>query len=216
MLCSGDSACHVAEKVMRSFNECLGDGRAIPVHYDTDTSILDNLKEGTRDELAKAQQQRAVNAAVKCAKQVSLRFKGQPCLGTSIHSRIPQFEKQFNFFFDEVYMLNCCMNASSSTNLEKCAEAGYFKFVQKFFLDHFYQYDNGCEGIRNVCTEQKRKMCKFHGKIENRTLLSNGWREKSVKRILTSVPDYFDNSEFHYCTLRKINSGEIAEKFGMQ
>ena len=60
MLCSGDSACHIAEKVMRSLDECLEDGQAIPVHYDTDTLILDNVKEGTRDELAKAQQQRAV------------------------------------------------------------------------------------------------------------------------------------------------------------
>ncbi len=201
---------------MRSLNECLGDGRAIPVQYDTDSSVLDSLKQGTRDELAKAQQERAANAAVKCAEHVSLRFNGKPCMGTSIHSRIPSFKKHLNFFFDEEYMLNCCTNASSPTNLEKCAGVGYFRFVQKFFSDHFYLYGNGCEGIRNGCTEQKRKMCEFHRNIENEALLLNGWRGKSVKRVLAPVPDYSENAEFHYCALEKMYNGDVTEKFGIQ
>lgn len=49
---SGDSACHIAEKVMRSLNECLGDGRAIAVRYD-DSSVLDSLSELSKDELKK-------------------------------------------------------------------------------------------------------------------------------------------------------------------
>lgn len=200
---------------MRSLNECLGDGRAIPVHYE-DSSVLDSLSELSKDELNKAKEKKMENAAIECAKQVSQRFSGKTCMGTSIHSRLPSFQKHLTFFFDEEYMQKCCTNASSPSNLEVCAGSAYFNFVHKFFHNHYYLYDNGCEGIRNGCTEQEKQMCEFHKNIENRALLSNRWRGRSVQRVPPPVPDYSETSSFHYCTLKQTWNGDVCEKFGVK
>lgn len=91
---------------MRSLNECLGDGRAIAVRYD-DSSVLDSLSELSKDELKKAKEKKMENAAIECAKQVSQRFSGKTCMGTSIHSRLPSIQRHLTFFFDEEYMQKC-------------------------------------------------------------------------------------------------------------
>lgn len=201
---------------MRSLNECLGDGRAIPVNYDTDSSILDSLNEVSKDALRRAQEKKMEKAAIDCARQVNLRFSGKSCMGTSIHSTLPAFENHLTFFFDEEYMHKCCLNSSSATNLEKCAGSGYFNFIQTFFHCHYYLYDNGCEGIRNGCTEHGKQMCEFHQNIENTALLSNGWRGKAVQRVTPPVPDYSDTTAFHYCTLEQTWNGDVTEKFGVE
>lgn len=48
-LISGDSATHVAEKVMRSLNECLGDGRSIPIQYGQDSILTEAGKAALHD-----------------------------------------------------------------------------------------------------------------------------------------------------------------------
>ena len=61
-----DSSMHVAEKVMRSLNKCLGDGRAIPVNYEK--SIFEHmetegLSELSNDEIERMQQEKEILAA---------------------------------------------------------------------------------------------------------------------------------------------------------
>ena len=189
MYISGDSACHIAEKVMRSLNECFGGGTSIPINYQTESSLLDDMKELSKDELKRAQEEKNKKAAVKCAQEVSKRCNGKPCMKTSIHSRLPFLQGHLNFFFDEEYMMKCCINASS-VNLEKCAGSTDFKFVQHFFDSHYYLYDNGCEGIRDGCTENGDPMCKFHKNFEHTERLVNGWRSKPLKRVPPPVPDF--------------------------
>ena len=122
LLCifSGDSACHIAEKVMRSLNECFGGGTSVPINYQAESSLLDDIQELTKDELKRVQEEKAEKAAIKCAQAVSQRCNGKPCMKTSIHSRLPFFQDHLNFFVDEEYMMKCCVNASSA-NIEKCA-----------------------------------------------------------------------------------------------
>ncbi|CAB4024913.1 Hypothetical predicted protein [Paramuricea clavata] len=76
----GDSSTHVAERVMRSLNECLGNGRSIPIPYDKDTIISSNgetrLLDLTKDELNKFKSERHMDAANECAKRVKERIDG--------------------------------------------------------------------------------------------------------------------------------------------
>lgn len=104
-----------------------------------------------------------------------------------------------------------CLNANSTGMLSKCAGREYFKYVQTFFQDHYYVYDNGCEGIRNGCTEGKRDMCSFHKITENAEILENGWKGKPLARVPPSVPDYNNEGEFHYCTMRQLLEGDVRE-----
>ena len=67
MYISGDSACHIAEKVMRSLNECFGGGNSIPINYQTESSLLDDMKELSKDELKRVQEEKNKKAALKCA-----------------------------------------------------------------------------------------------------------------------------------------------------
>lgn len=122
---------------MRSLNECLGDGRAIAVRYD-DSSVLDSLSELSKDELKKAKEKKMENAAIECAKQVSQRFSGKTCMGTSIHSRLPSLQRHLTFFFDEEYMQKCCTNASSASNLELCAGSASTLYTNSFTATTIY------------------------------------------------------------------------------
>ena len=200
---------------MRSLNECFGGGTSIPINYQAESSLLDDIQELTKDELKRVQEEKAEKAAIKCAQAVSQRCNGKPCMKTSIHSRLPFFQDHLNFFFDDEYMMKCCVNASSA-NIEKCAGSAYFKFVQQFFYSHYYLYDNGCEGIRDGCTENGDPMCKFHKNIEYTERLVNGWRSKHLKRVPPPVPDYSRVDGFHYCKLEQIYNGDVTEKFGIK
>lgn len=105
-----DSASHVAEKVMRSLNECLGGGSSIAVP--TEATLLDQLTEVSKDELKRIKEEQATKAAMSCAEAVKQRCNGKPCMKTSINSRLPYLESHLNFFFDEEFMMKCCANAS--------------------------------------------------------------------------------------------------------
>lgn len=102
-LISGDSATHVAEKVMRSLNECLGDGRSIPIQYGQDSILTEAGKAAlydiSREEVNRLLSERSEKAAKKCAHDVSSRYDGKPCMGTSIHSRTPSYDLHHQFFF---------------------------------------------------------------------------------------------------------------------
>lgn len=154
---------------MRSLNECLADGRSIPVKYDR-ASLLDgggesSLHDLMRDELQRVATEKDNRAAKLCAEEVKKRYDGKPCMGTSIHSFTPSYETHQQFFYDEEYMTKC-LDAKTSSNRSQCAGSGYFRFVQHFFHSHYYLYDNGCEGIRNGCTEANQlEPCAFTGTL---------------------------------------------------
>ncbi|CAB4034876.1 Hypothetical predicted protein, partial [Paramuricea clavata] len=103
-----DSSRHIAEKVMRSLNECLG-GRSIPIKYkksvyeDLDSS---NLPELTSEILDQLQKEREIDASKDCAEAVKRRCDGKPCMGTTIKSRVPWYDVHRKFFFDEDFMAN--------------------------------------------------------------------------------------------------------------
>lgn len=202
---------------MRSLNECLGDGRAIPICYDRETLISSDgetcIQELSKDEVNRVKEERAVKASKQCASDVCQRYNGKPCLGTSIHARTPSYHIHHQFFFDENFMMKC-LNASSTSILSSCAGSEYFKLLQGFFQSHYYVYDNGCEGIRNGCTEkhQQDTTCLFHKEKENQDLLQDGWRGKPVSRIPPPVPDYSaDRKGFHYCSLKQVLDGDITD-----
>jgi hypothetical protein len=154
-----DSASHIAEKVMRSLNECLGDGRSIPVPK---TSLVDmqgklKMNDISNDEVQRLQHEEEESIAKECAEEVRKRFNG-------IHALKPCYEEHRKFFFDEKYML-MCVNAAPS-NLERCAGKGYFEFVKNFFQEHYFVYDNGFEGHREGCGINK---CEYHATIGRKT-----------------------------------------------
>ena len=203
---------------MRSLNECLGDGRSIPIPYDKDTIISSNgetrLLDLTKDELNKFKSERHMDAANECAKRVKERIDGKKCMGTSIHAFMPQ-EDHRSFYIDEAFVTKC-LNASSPVSLGTCAGSAYFTYVQDFYKDHYYLYDNGCEGIRSGCSEKdSAHICHFHKQTENTSLLNGGWKGVPLKRLPPPVPDYGQES-FHYCTLNQVLEGDITEKFGLE
>jgi hypothetical protein len=202
---------------MRSLNECLGDGRSIPIEYAKDGFLSDInetcLHEPSKDEIIRVEREIAESAAKRCANEVSKRYEGKLCMGTSIHSRTPAYLEHHQFFFDEEFMAKC-LNASSSSIVEQCAGSAYFRFVQSFFASHFYVYDNGCEGIRNGCTEGGSQMCYYHKKTESTEQIHDHWRCKPISRIIPPIPYYSDTEDgFHYCTPKQVAEGDIPEKF---
>ena len=73
------------------------------------------------------------------------------------------------------------------------------------------------KGIRNAC-QKKGKKCHFHELIENtKQLAADGWRDLSVERVNTLVPDYDEKStNFHYCSPQQIELGDFKEKFPLK
>lgn len=213
-----DSASHIAEKVMRSLNECLGDGRSIPVPF---SPLCDDqgripLKEVSIEELKKLKAEKDRATAKECARMIKNRFDGKSSMGSSIHANTPCYENHLQFFFDEEFLVKCA-SATTETALEKCAGKEYYKFVRDFFQDHYFVFDNGFEGFRNGCqTAKNGQICEYHSNYENPFLLSNGFCGVPVTRVQPPVPDYsFTGEEFHYAPPHKISSGDITEKFGL-
>ncbi|CAB4036220.1 Hypothetical predicted protein, partial [Paramuricea clavata] len=168
----------------------------------------------TKDELNKFKSERHMDAANECAKRVKERIDGKKCMGTSIHAFMPQ-EDHRSFYFDEAFVTKC-LNASSPVSLATCAGSAYFTYVQDFYKDHYYLYDNGCEGIRSGCSEKdSAHICHFHKQTENSSLLNGGWKGVPLKRLPPPVPDYGQES-FHYCILNQVLKGDITEKFGLE
>ncbi len=201
-----DSSSHVAEKVMRSLNECLRDGRSIPVPCTLITE--DQMAEISNDEIQRLKNETETKNAKKCAEEVKHRFNSKRCMGTTIHAFNPWYEDYKKFFFDEQYMIKCA-SANSSALLEKCAGKAYYKFVRTFFDSHYFIYDNGFEGIRSGCHTPDGSMCLFHSSFENLGALSNGWSGVQVFRIQPPVPEYSSEEAFHYALPEDTSSGNI-------
>lgn len=96
-----DSASHIAEKVMRSLNECLGDGRSIPVPF---LPLCDDqgrikLKDISNEQLKNLQAEKERDTAIECARVIKNRFDGKSSMGTSIHASTPCYESHLQFFF---------------------------------------------------------------------------------------------------------------------
>ena len=108
---------------MRSLNECLGDGRSIPIEYSNDSLVNQSLHEPSKDELIRVQRERAESAAKQCGCEVSKRYDGKPCMETmpGYHSRTPSYLEHHKFFFDEEFMTKC-LNAGSSSVEKLCWE----------------------------------------------------------------------------------------------
>ncbi|CAH3166202.1 unnamed protein product, partial [Porites evermanni] len=212
-----DSSTHIVERVMRSLNECLGDGRAIPV---PSTSLVDSegkfkMTALTNEEIQRIHKEDQVRISKDCAEQVKKRFNGKSCMGTSIHANTPWYQEYQCFFFDEWYMTKCA-SASSKSVLEQCAGKEYYKFVKNFFEDHYMLYDNGFEGIRSGCQEKQGVLCDFHKYTEKKDVLACVWSGIPVTRVQPPVPDCSFTDVFHYALPNDISCGNITEKFGLK
>ena len=125
-----DSSSHVAEQVMRLLNECLGDGRPIPVPCTFITE--DQMAEISNDKIQRLKSETETSNAKKCAEEVKHRFNGKQCMGTTIHAFNPWYKDYKKFFFGEHYTIKCA-NASSSALLEKCAWKGILQICKDIF-----------------------------------------------------------------------------------
>ena len=86
---------------MKSLNEHISDGTAIdipqfPLADEEEHGTLLNL---TLSELESLKDRRNELAAYHCAKNVASKYRGKPCMGTSIHSRVPEKECLMDSFF---------------------------------------------------------------------------------------------------------------------
>ena len=87
----GDSRVHIAEKVMRSLNEHAGAGHTIPIPSVPITNIVSpgEILTMKQDELNDVMTRKEQDEAYQCAKSVASLYDGAPCMGTSIHARVP-------------------------------------------------------------------------------------------------------------------------------
>ena len=192
---------------MSALNEHAGDGTSIPlptVHLTELESphVLLAMSDCEIEEL-KRKQEREV--ALKCANRVAQRYQGKPCMGTAIHSCVPQEGTPFeNMFFDKLYMEKCheAFTSSELKKLSACACSAYFMYQVDFFKKHYLLYDGATEGIRNGCLENEMK-CDFHSRFDNPSQLSNGWSDLPIERVHPPVPNYFNNNDGY--AIPKIN-----------
>lgn len=98
----------------------------------------------------KAKEKQDIATAVGCAETVSDRYKGTPCMFTTINSRVADKQDVYqNFYFYQKYAKKV-MSCSSEKALNKCAGKHYYKFLEEKFNIHYIRYKNGVEGIRNI------------------------------------------------------------------
>ena len=75
------------------------------------------------------------------SESVASLYDGKPCMGTSIHARVPNSCFCDGFFFDHEYMFKCnTAQTQSAKALNACPGSAYFKYQQKFFEDHYRVY----------------------------------------------------------------------------
>ena len=172
-----DSRSHIAEKVMCALNEHAGDGTSIPlptVHLTELESphVLLAMSDCEIEELRRKQER---EVALKGTNRVAQRYQGKRCMGTAIHSCVPQEGTPFeNMFFDKLYMEKGHEAfTSSELKLSACAGSAYFMYPVAFFKKHYLLYDGATEAIWNGCLENGMK-CDFHSRFDNPSQLSNG------------------------------------------
>ena len=156
-----DSGSHIAEQLMRSFNEAIGDGRSIPI---PNVPIFEGMYEEqicslTQDEFNALEAKRQEDIAKQCAKNVMRRYEGKKCLGTTIHSRCPSYKESDNFFFNDTYMKK--VHDSSPGMQSSCAGSAYY-FQQLKFVEKLQIFDGGLK--RSEMDAKKERRCAMSSK----------------------------------------------------
>ena len=202
---------------MRSLNEHAGAGHTIPIPSVPLTSLVSpgELMAMSKNEMKDLTDRKEKQEAEGCSESVASLYAGKPCIGTSIHARVPNSCFCDGLFFDHEYMFKCnTAQTQSAKALNACPGSPYFKYQQKFFEDHYHVYDGGVEGIRNACESDGQK-CYFHTYVQNSKVPNpDGWSDICVKRVNAPVPDYSDNGsgEFHYVSTERIGNGDFHLK----
>ncbi|CAG2213077.1 unnamed protein product [Mytilus edulis] len=198
-----DSKTHKVEQVMSCLNDALGDGRFVDIDQKSlfETYTEDKILQMKTSDFKKAQENQEVATAVSCAKTVSHRYEGTPCMFTTINSRVADKQGVYqHFYFDQKYAEKL-MACSSEKAMTKCAGNHYYKFLENQFSLHFIRYKNGVEGIRN---DQN-----FRTPVQ-------------INRIPAPVPNYEtleDDGSWHYFKLNEIteeqkqNSADMPNMF---
>ena len=137
----GDSRVHIAEKVMRSLNEHAGAGHTIPipsVPFITSLVSPGELMSMSKNEMKDLMDRKEKQKAEECSESVASLYDIRPCMGTSIHARLPNSCFCDGFFFDHEYMFKCnTAQTQSAKALNACPGSAYFKYQQKSFEDHY-------------------------------------------------------------------------------
>ena len=174
-----DSKTHIVESVMSRLNDAAGDGTYIPVEKKTLMEELgpNKLAKLEKETMLAKQEKLNKEAADLCAKRVSEKYEGVPCMGTTIHSTFPAENAPYHcFFFDESYAKQCTQ-ASSVKKLDSLPGSAYYKKIQNFINTHYHIYDNGIEGIR----------------------LDDNFRcGEQLARVQAPVPFINENGDLHY------------------
>ena len=87
-----DSRSHIVEKVMRALNEHGGDGTSIslPTVHLTELESPHVLLAMSDCEIEELRRKQEREVALKCTNLVAQRYQRKPCMGTAIHSCVPQ------------------------------------------------------------------------------------------------------------------------------
>ena len=128
---------------MRSLNEHSGAGHTIPIPSVPLSSLVlpGELMTMSKNEMKDPTDRKEKQEAEGCSESVASLCDGRPCMGTSIHARVPNSCFCDDFFFDHEYMFKCNTAQTQSTKaLNACPRSAYFKYQQKFFEDHYRVY----------------------------------------------------------------------------
>ena len=139
----GHSRVHIAEKVMRSLNDHSGAGHTIPIPSVPLTSLVSpgDLLAMSKNEMKDLMDRKEKQEAEGRSESVASLYDGKPCVGTSIHARVPNACFCDGFFFDHEYMFKCnTAQTQSAKAINSCPGSAYFKYQQKFFEDHYRVY----------------------------------------------------------------------------
>ena len=129
--------------------------------------------------------------SILCAKEISHRYEGKRCMGTTIHALTPSFDNSDNFFFDEEFLQK--FHHATPSMQSTCAGSHYYTKQLDFVEKHYVAYDGGIEGIRNGCLVGD-KMCDVHNNI-----LGCSWRGPPINRVPQPVSsESTDKDGFHY------------------
>ena len=123
---------------MRSLNEYSGAGHTISIpSLVSPGELLAMSKNEMKDLIDSKKKQEAEG----CSDSVASLYDGRPCMGTSIHARVPNSCFCDGFCFDREYMFKCnTAQTQSAKALNACPGSAYFKYQQKFFEDHYRVY----------------------------------------------------------------------------
>ena len=103
----GSSRVHIAEKVMRSLNEHAGAGHTIPIPSVPLTSLVspgELMMAMIKNEMKDLTDRKEKQEAEGCIESVASLYDGKPCMGTSIHARVPNSCFCDGFVFGHEYV----------------------------------------------------------------------------------------------------------------